>query len=212
VQSDDAYSDLGGGTAQAPPTAPLPRDRYGKIDKSAPDDEDYPADWTPEQRVKASWAKLQAYRDQEERDDALRYPGTLLTAPPASDETRAKALQDFQLSFGGLDDDEPDEALLHVNPLLVRCPFCKASVGEHCTVSGMPGRPRDNLAAISGHPSRIEAAAVAAGYGAADSPAVVAIVAAAAKRSVKRQRAKWSEELATPKPIPMPEPEPEGGP
>jgi hypothetical protein len=34
------------------------RDRYGYIDKSAPDPEPYPADWTAEQRVAAYWNQL----------------------------------------------------------------------------------------------------------------------------------------------------------
>jgi hypothetical protein len=186
----------------------LPRDRYGKVDKSEPDDEEYPRDWTPEQRLKATWEKLQAFRDGKERDDALANPGSLLTTPPASAATRAKAMQDFQLSFGDLDDDDPDEALLHVNPLLVRCPYCRAVAGSHCTKAGMPGQPRELLTAIAGHPARIEAAAVAAGYSEAE---VQAIVTAAQKRSVKRERSKWSErDNAKPPPEPRaPDPEPE---
>lgn len=207
--TDDAYSDLGGGAPQAPEPPPLPRDRYGKIDKAEPEDEDYPRDWTPEQRVKASWEKLQAFRDRLEHDDALANPASLLTSRPASAETRAKAMQEFQLSFGDLDDDDPDEALLHVNPLLVRCPYCRAVAGSHCTKAGMPGQPHEILTAIAGHPARIEAAAVAAGY---TKDEVAAIVTAAQKRSVKRERSKWTErDKAKVPPEPRP-PDPEPGP
>ena len=38
--------------------AAVRRDRYGYIDKSAPDPEPYPAEWTSEQRVAAYWAQL----------------------------------------------------------------------------------------------------------------------------------------------------------
>jgi hypothetical protein len=174
-------------------------DRYNRIDKSEPDEPDYPSDWTSEQRVKASWAKLQARRDQSEYEDAIRRPGALLIKPPASDEARAKAIQQFvnrQMSF---DDVDADDALPYVNPLLVRCSYCKAAVGAPCLRPGMPGQPPEPMTAIAGHPSRIEAAARAAGH---PEPVVDAIVAAAAKRSVKRQRAKWSEGLATPQPVP----------
>jgi hypothetical protein len=39
------------------------RDRYGEIDKSAPDEDDYPSEWTSEQRVAAYWEKIRARRN-----------------------------------------------------------------------------------------------------------------------------------------------------
>ena len=198
--TEDAYSDLGGGTAPSPP---VHRDRHGMIDKSAPDDEEYPREWTPEQRVKSTWAKMQARRDQQEHDDALRYPSSLLTEPPASEETRARALQDFsnsQLSFADVDDDAPDEALLHINALLVPCPFCRSSVGEPCTKPGMPGRERDKLTDIPGHPARIVAAALAKGFSQEEADAFVL---GATMRQTKRVRASWGA-----RDVPPPPPEP----
>jgi hypothetical protein len=189
-------------------------DRFNKIDKSVPDDEDYPADWTPEQRLKATWEKLQARRDQSEYEEAINRPGSLLIKPPASDEARAAAIQTFANSQLSFDDVEDRGSLPYVNPLLVVCPFCNAVRGAPCTKSGMPGKPRENLEAIAGHPARIEAAARAAGH---DEPTVQAILTAAQKRSVNRQRAKWTErDKAKPPPEPIakpstdsePEPEP----
>jgi hypothetical protein len=39
------------------------RDRYGFIDKTADDPDDYPADWTAQQRVKHYWEQIENHRD-----------------------------------------------------------------------------------------------------------------------------------------------------
>lgn len=46
-----------------------------------------------------------------------------------------------------------------VNPLAVRCPWCHASPGQHCTVPQTRRRPHGGA-----HPSRIEAAQEAIGH------------------------------------------------
>ena len=197
----DAYSDLGGGAAQPPPAPPVRRDRHGMIDKAAPDDEEYPREWTPEQRVKASWAKIQARRDQQEYEQATNFPNTLLKEPPAGEATRASALQDFassQMNFDDLDEDDPDEAVLYMNPLLVRCPFCHSTAGEPCTKPGMAGHEREKLTDIAAHPSRIEAAAKAKGM---SDELAQALATTATKRQARKARASWPASMLS-KPLP----------
>ena len=138
------------------------RDKDGYVDKTAPDEPDYPADWTAEQRVQDYWNRIQGYRDQQEYEDAIARPGTLLKQPPASQATRAAALAAF--ANRNLDLDDGEEGPGYVNVRLVKCPFCQASVGEPCTKPGMPGKPREKLTDIAGHPSRVTAAALAQGY------------------------------------------------
>ena len=191
-------------------SAAVRRDRYSYVDKSEPDDEDgYPADWTTEQRLKAYWAKIQAYRDQAEYEQAVAHPGSLLIKPPASAEARAKAITVFanrnQLAFD--DADATDDAVPHVNPLLVGCPYCKSGVGDRCTKAGMPGQPREKLTSIAGHPARIERAARQAGH---PESVVAQIVAVATYRQARAQRSQWTDQdqpivpITTP-PAPKPE-------
>ena len=77
---------------------------------------------------------------------------------------------------------------MSVNMLMVACQFCGAAVGEHCTKSGMPGKCREQLTSIAGHPSRI-AAAVAAGYSEGEARMLAT---AAANGQARRVRTAWA--------------------
>lgn len=78
---------------------------------------------------------------------------------------------------------------MSVNVLMVPCRFCGAPAGEHCTKSGLPGKCRERLTSIAAHLSRIEAAALAAGYSA---PAAAGLVDAAAAGQMRRIRDDWA--------------------
>ena len=189
------YAQLGGGPVIPPG---VPRDRFGLVDKSAPDDEDYPADWTPDQRKAAYWAKINRLRDEYEREQAASRFGSLLKAPPATAVQRHQAIESFLNSQRAFDDPDDDE-IPYVNVLTVPCGFCKSAVGEQCTVWGLPGRPREKLKKIPGHPMRIRAAAIEAGFDAARAELIVDAMMA---RQARRARNGW-----TPADIPKPPPE-----
>lgn len=76
-----------------------------------------------------------------------------------------------------------------MNVLVVACPFCAAAPGERCTKSGMPGKCREQLRSIAGHPSRIIAAALASGY---DETQARAIAAAHSRGQARKERAGWT--------------------
>jgi hypothetical protein len=188
-RSNPDYRDLDRAEAEADEAAPPPRDQWGHIDKAAPDPEEYPANWTPEQRLAATWATMQQHREQREYEQAIKHPSTLLSSPPATAAARAAAIQQF--ASGQLSLDEVDDAALpHVNPLLVPCPHCTAKAGARCTLPGMPGHGREPMESIAGHPSRIEAAARAAGH---PEQTVQAIVTQAQRRQYKRQTSRWTD-------------------
>jgi hypothetical protein len=159
------------------------RDRHGYIDRSAPEDDEYPPEWTAQQRVGAYWQRIQELRDMGEYEQAISRPGTLSRQRPASAAQRAKAMAAVaaQYSFDDVDDDAP-----YVNPLSVRCEFCQSPQGEACTMAGMPGQPREKRQRA--HPGRLEAAARAAGM---DEHAVRAIVDASAKAALNGARQRW---------------------
>jgi hypothetical protein len=92
--------------------------------------------------------------------------------PPASMQHRVNALAEITEILA----DEHPRSGPYVNPLLVSCDFCGSAVGEHCTKAGMPGKPRENLEWIAGHPSRIEKAAIALGYSAGDAARVSTVM------------------------------------
>lgn len=161
---DTPYYDLGG--RALPPDHPLAsgryvdpdggyidehgirRDRYGAIDKSAPELE-YPDGWTTDQRLDATWKHVR-------ESAAPEYAG--LKVRPATAEARDAAMRQIAKTLGTLPDDDDDD-LPRINALMVPCPFCKASKGSPCrTPEG------DKLRRSPGHPKRITAAAVAAGY------------------------------------------------
>ena len=138
------------------------RDRYGYVDKSAPDEEEYPAEWTTEQRMKATWESIERYRDglsvSGERDEKST-PGR-----KASSSVRQQAMADIRRILNKTPiGATPDGETFDINPNTVRCPFCGSGVNEVCTIAGMPGRPREPMRRSRAHPSRIEAAAKAAG-------------------------------------------------
>lgn len=159
------------------------RDRHGYIDKSAPEDDEYPPEWTAQQRVAATWQRIQELRDMAEYEQAMNRPGTLSKKRPASAAQRAKAMAAVaaQYSFDDVDEDTP-----YVNPLSVRCEFCQSPQGEPCTMAGMPGQPREKRQRA--HPGRLEAAARAAGM---DEHVVQTIVDASAKAALKGARERW---------------------
>ena len=149
------------------------RDRHGYVDKSAPDEPDYPPDWTAEQRTGAYWTRIQGYREQREYEDAVARPGSLLNAPPASQATRAAAMAAFANRFAVDGDDDGEDGTPYVNMRLVGCPFCQADVREPCMKPGMPGQDREELTDIAAHPSRVAAAALAQGFSQEQADALV---------------------------------------
>lgn len=159
------------------------RDRHGYIDRSAPEDDEYPPEWTAQQRVAAYWQRIQDLRDMVEYEQAISRPGTLSRERPASAAGRAKAMAAVaaQYSFEDVDEDVP-----YVNPLAVRCEFCQSPQGEACTMAGMPGQEREKRQRA--HPVRLEAAARAAGM---DEHLVRTIVDASAKAALKGARERW---------------------
>lgn len=174
------------------------RDRYGVIDKSTGDVEDYPEAWTSEQRVSEYWRRIDASRDRAEREMARGNPGSLLLKPPASAPARAKAVATFAAQTAVI---EVDDSVPHVNPLQVRCRHCTAGTGRPCTTPGMPGQPRDKMSSF--HPSRVEQAAIKQGVGKdAEDPEVKAVVAAACKRQVSTAKAGWTDKDVTQMPLP----------
>lgn len=174
------------------------RDRYGVIDKSTGDVEDYPEAWTSEQRVSEYWRRIDASRDRAEREMARGNPGSLLLKPPASAPARAKAVATFAAQTAVI---EADDSVPHVNPLQVRCRHCTAETGRPCTTPGMPGQPRDKMSSF--HPSRVEQAAIKQGVGKdAEDPEVKAVVAAACKRQVSTAKARWTDKDVTQMPLP----------
>jgi hypothetical protein len=68
------------------------RDRYGYIDKSEPDDPEYPAEWGPDERLASYWESIDRRRDEAAlaANDAL----------PASQETRAACMDEIRRSLG----------------------------------------------------------------------------------------------------------------
>jgi hypothetical protein len=132
------------------------RDRYGYIDKSAK--EPGPQSTSEQQRLTAYWKQINVLRDEREIEAAANYaPGSRLLNPPASPETRAAAMAAMTGIFAGVDE-FGDASPTGPNVLLVACPWCHAAAGEHCTTTGMAGKPREQLKKTRGHPSRIEAA------------------------------------------------------
>lgn len=164
----------------------MQRDRHGYIDRSAPEDDDYPPEWTAQQRVAAYWQRIQELRDMGEYEQAMRRPGTLSRQRPATDAERSKAMAAVaaQYSFDDVDEDVP-----YVNPLAVRCEFCQSPQWEPCTMAmaGLPGQPREKRQRA--HPVRLEAAARAAGM---DEHLVQRIVDASAKAALKGARQRWA--------------------
>ena len=142
---------------------PLPpgahRDRYGYVDKSSgEEDVEYPAEWTVQQRLEATWESINRHRDSISGYDKDA-PGI-----PAADDVRGRAMAAIRSVLNknktGM---EADGTRMDVSPVAVRCPFCGSPPAEPCTAPGMPGRPREVLKRTRAHPSRIEAAAVAMG-------------------------------------------------
>lgn len=193
------------------------RDRYGFIDKSMPDEPDYPADWDSAQRLNESWARIDEFRDRQEHAMAFSRPSSLLLSPPASAETRARALAEFAAHQGTLDGGEVmiDESIPHVNALAVACPFCQAAVGDKCSVAPMPvgkystsGKRVEALSAGREkvawfHPSRVETAAIEQGLGTSkDDPLIRALVAIECGKQVSRAKQGWGPRDAAPAPLP----------
>lgn len=158
------------------------RDQFGAVDKAAPDEDDFPAEWTSEQRLSAYWDRVHAHRDQAEYRMATTRPGSLLMARPASGDTRAQVLAQFSKQYT-LD---PDDSVPQVDPHKVACPFCKVRAGSVCTVAGQD----EKLRGIVAHPSRVELAAVRAGF---PEDVVEEIVASAQRRQARLVQSGWSE-------------------
>ena len=154
-----------------------PRDRYGYVDKAAPEDGEYPAEFTPAQRVQAYWQRLQEHRDMREYEQAIAHPRTLSPTRPATASQRAKAMALVASHQYALD--ELTEGAPYVNPLTVRCGFCGAPQGDQCTVAGMPGQPREQR--VVAHPMRIQDAGRKAGL---DEHQINAILLASCKAAV----------------------------
>jgi hypothetical protein len=160
---------------ESEPSTDGPRDRWGYVDKSVPDDPDCPPEWTAAQRLDAYWAKINRLRDQQEYEQARNHPGSLLPKPPASAAHRAKVLATFANRQAGLPDDDPDE-VPWVNVLAVTCGYCGVPAGERCVGrAGLPGQPAERLTTIPGHPTRIVKAAIAAGHSEASAEAIAAV-------------------------------------
>jgi hypothetical protein len=125
--------------------------------------------------------------------DADPWGGPVTGHQPASAEVRAAAMKMFADSRALPDEDGVSEDVPYVNPLQVRCEYCRAAVGEPCTMPGMPGkagngRPRERLRNTLAHPSRYEKVALKLGF----SQEVADVIVAAAQRShVRRTKAHW---------------------
>lgn len=104
--------------------------------KAAADPGDYPHEWTAEQRVSAYW-----------------YANSLRAMPATTAGWRALA---DQLERERERHEKPAGTGGYGNLLTVRCPWCHASPGQHCTVPQTKRRPHGGA-----HPSRIEAAEAA---------------------------------------------------
>jgi hypothetical protein len=72
------------------------RDRYGYIDKSAPDDPEYPAEWNSEQRVSAYWKRIHDRQNEQTASAPEGWADDL----PASDQTRAEAMEKIRAILG----------------------------------------------------------------------------------------------------------------
>jgi hypothetical protein len=107
----------------------------------------------------------------------------------ASEGTRRAFFEEFARLRQVKPDDGVVEDIPAVNPLLVRCPFCAAPVRSRCTMPGMPGKTRETR--DTPHPSRLEAAAVTAGF---SEEAAEQIAAAYQRRQTARVRSAWSDQ------------------
>lgn len=199
-------------------------DKFGHIDKASVDldrDEPYPLEWTTAQRASATWTRIQRFRDGQVPQFA--YERASGAGVPASDETRASAVADFVRHRTKSDADGVVEDVPQVKPRSVACPFCRAQADDPCTMPAMSGAkyskpdskamrsakplqlPREKLTSIVAHPSRIAAAAVAAGFGDDEdtkrikaglfdelSPVVQVIVAAAQRQHALRVTSRWT--------------------
>jgi hypothetical protein len=104
------------------------RDRYGYIDKSAPDPEPYPADWTGEQRVAAYWNQLRTSH----REPAAPAPQELpwfdpFSMPPCPDcgSTRPCSCHELDVPRSV----HPEDALPLASPEHIR--RCRAWLAQH---------------------------------------------------------------------------------
>jgi hypothetical protein len=162
------------------------RDRYGYVDKSAPDPEPYPADWTPAQRVAAYWSQLRNKHPQasapaqklpwfdpfclppcpdcgstrsclcHEQDRPSVHPND--EAPPASPEhiLRCRAWL-AQHQAAKVGAPIPPVETAGISPLSVACPHCAVPAGQRC----INPRPRNATEPLRGwHPSRLEAVGI----------------------------------------------------
>ncbi len=141
---------------------PLPpgarRDRHGYIDRSVRDETEYPAEWSTQQRLQATWDEINRARE-----TTAAIAGKASLAAPADGDARAWAMTQIRGVLNKTTTAATDGVKVDVNAVSVRCPFCGSAVSEPCTTAGMPGHPRDPMQRSRAHPSRIEAAAVAMG-------------------------------------------------
>lgn len=164
------------------------RDRYGYIDKSAPDPEPYPEDWTPAQRVSAYWAQLRnKHLAAPPRTETLPFFDPFCLPPcPDCGSTRSCLCHEMDRPAQVHPNDElPPASPEHIrrvrawyvqhqaakcgapippvetaglSPLSVACPHCKAPEGQRCVNPRLGDANEPFKGGV--HPSRLEAVGI----------------------------------------------------
>lgn len=104
------------------------RDRYGYLDKSAPDPEPYPAEWTAEQRVAAYWSQLRSRHTPPAAAPAVELPWfDPFCLPPCPDCGSTSSCNCHELDRPEFV--HPEEALPPASPEHIR--RCRAWLAQH---------------------------------------------------------------------------------